>query len=68
MLLKALTISYREPAFQIGTTPMRALDLDLRNERRVCDRRSLQEVLEHAERRARDRRFDSRPVSIWGDV
>lgn len=51
-----------EPSFQIGAQPIKPLDLDLsqRQERRVCDRRSLQDVLNEADRRHQCRRFDDK--------
>ena len=61
-------VAYCEPAFQIGTTPMRALDFVLPlEERRVWERRSMQEALQQADRRHSERRFDSKPITGWGN-
>lgn len=51
-----------EPLFQIGRTPIKPLDLDLsqRLERRTHERRSIQDVLNEADRRHQCRRFDDK--------
>lgn len=60
-----------ETPFQIGAHILRTLDLDLRNERRLTDRRSVQDMLNEAhsawqnDRRISARRFDDRfPIDL----